>query len=128
METLCHTCLLIDDNPLDNYINSKILERNNFADDILISQYPEDVLNSLKDGSLHPDVIFLDIRMPVCDGFQFLNEYAKIDFDKKNTKIFILSSSIDPSDLDRAANNKYVTKYITKALSSEVLASLSKYI
>ena len=124
MTTHFNTCLLIDDNPLDNFINSKILERNNFAQDIIVSQYPDEALSLLKEGIIKPDVIFLDIRMPIMDGFQFLIEYDKIETDKEYTKIFMLSSSINPSDVSEALNNKYITKYITKALTPEILSTL----
>lgn len=124
MITPFNTCLLIDDNPLDNFINSKILERNNFAKVIIVSQYPDEAISLLREGKIKPDVIFLDIRMPIMDGFQFLGEYDKIDSDKSLTKIFMLSSSINPIDLAEAANNKYIAKYITKALTPEILATL----
>ena len=124
MNSPFNTCLLIDDNPLDNFINSKILERNNFAEDIIISQYPDEALTLLRKGLIKPDVIFLDIRMPMMDGFQFLEEYDKIKADKSHTKIFMLSSSINPSDISEAANNKYITRYISKALTPEILSTL----
>ncbi|WP_377129653.1 response regulator [Mucilaginibacter antarcticus] len=117
--------MLIDDNPLDNLINSCILKRGKFADEIIISEFPESALSLLKEGTIHPDVIFLDIKMPKMDGFEFLHAYDKIDIDKEHTKIFMLSSSIDPADINRAEKNKYVTKYISKVLTPAKLLELA---
>jgi CheY-like chemotaxis protein len=125
MDATFHTCLLIDDSPLDNFINYKMIKRANFADDIVISDNPVQALSLLKDGAVHPDVIFLDIRMPVMNGFEFLQEYDKIDIDKDHTKIYMLSSSIDPNDINKANKNKYVSKFITKSLSQEILLALA---
>lgn len=117
--------MLIDDNPLDNFINTKLIKINNFASEIIIIERPEEALNLLRFGKVKPDIIFLDIRMPVMDGFQFLEEYDKLDIDKSQTEIVVLSSSINPADIDRAKHNKYVTSYFNKSLTPEILMKLA---
>ena len=97
----------------------------NFAKEIVVSEHPEVALAMLHDGKVEPDIIFLDIKMPVMDGFQFLEEYDKIDIDKKHTKIFILSTSLNPADIERAKHNKYVTKFVSKSLTPAVLLELA---
>ena len=119
------TCMLIDDNPLDNYINTKIIERNNFASEVVMVARPEEAVNLLREGKVKPDIIFLDIRMPVMDGFQFLEEYDKLNIDKHTIKIVMLSSSINPHDIQRAESNKYVSRYITKTLTPQILLELA---
>ena len=79
-----------------------------------------DVFNALK--SNHADLLFLDIRMPVMGGFEFLQEYDKLDIDgKKGIKIFMLSSSLDPTDLKKSGNNKYITQFVHKPLTQKTL-------
>ena len=86
------TCLLIDDNYIDNFVTRRILESSNFAETIVVSQSATEAIESLRAGKVIPDVIFLDIRMPQMGGFEFLQEYDKIDIENKNgIKIFMLS-------------------------------------
>ena len=118
-------CLLIDDNPLDNYINTKIISRSNFATEILAIESPEEALELLRAGKFRPEIIFLDIRMPVMDGFDFLDEYEKLDIDKDHIEIVMLTSSINPGDMERAKHYKHVRKYITKTLTPDILLQLA---
>ena len=124
MSTSFQTCLLIDDNPLDNYINTKLIQNVNFANEVLAFESPVDALLALKEGNIKPDVIFLDINMPVMNGFEFLMEYANLHISKDNIKLCVLSSSINPEDEDRAIRSPYVTKYIQKNLKEEKLQEL----
>lgn len=119
------TCLLIDDDPVSNFITSNVIYNNHFADNVVISEHPGEALALLKEGKVQPDVIFLDILMPNMDGFLFLDEYSKTAIDKSHTKIFVLSSSIRQVDIQRAEKNKYVSKFISKALTPELLLELA---
>ena len=119
------SCLLIDDNPLDNYINTKIISRSNVATEILAIESPEEALELLRAGKFRPEIIFLDIRMPVMDGFDFLDEYEKLDIDKDHIEIVMLTSSINPGDMERAKHYKHVRKYITKTLTPDILLQLA---
>nr|MCS3813781.1 CheY-like chemotaxis protein [Mucilaginibacter sp. X4EP1] len=127
METMAgrfKTCLLIDDNYIDNFVTRKILEGSNFVDEIIVVRSATDAINSLRDGSIKPDVIFLDVRMPLMGGFEFLDEYDKIDIDKNAIKIFMLSSSLDPLDMRKSTDNKYITQFIHKPLTQKALEEL----
>ncbi len=119
-------CLLIDDNYIDNFVTRRILESSNFAEEIAVRQSANEAIGALKDGSVKPDVIFLDLRMPLMNGFEFLSEFEKIEFEgKDNIKIFMLSSSLDPTDVRRSTENKYVVQFIHKPLTHKILEELS---
>ena len=120
------TCLLIDDNYIDNFVTRKILENSNFAETIVVVRSADEAINTLREGLVKPNVIFLDIRMPVMSGFEFLDEYDKLDIDKENIKIFMLSSSLDPVDLRKSSDNKYISQFIHKPLTKKILEELSQ--
>jgi CheY-like chemotaxis protein len=122
--------MLIDEDEIDNIINQKIIESNNFSEKVLVFQTGTEALDFLRVNSKNaenlPDLIFLDINMPIMDGFQFLEEFEKLDspiLDK--SKIIMLSSSISPRDIDRAASNRFVKKYLNKPLNSRYLQAIT---
>jgi len=119
------TCLLIDDNYIDNFVTRKILESGNFVEEIVVRQSPGDAIEALKIGAVVPDVIFLDIRMPMMTGFEFLEEYDKLSIaNKENIKIYMLSSSLDPTDMKQSVLNKYISNYIHKPITNKALDDL----
>jgi CheY-like chemotaxis protein len=118
------TCLLIDDNYIDNFVTRKILENSNFAENIVVVRSATEALESLRKGTIKPDVIFLDIRMPIMSGFEFLDEFDKVEIDKQHIKVFMLSSSLDPIDFKKSSSNKYISQFILKPLTQKILEDL----
>lgn len=121
--------MLIDDNEIDNIINEKIIEANQFADRILIFQTGQEALDYLAEQAQQadelPEIVFLDINMPIMDGFQFLDEFEKMpESVTSKCKVIMLSSSISPRDIDRAASRKHVKKYLNKPLNSRYLEAI----
>ncbi|MGN8068087.1 response regulator [Mucilaginibacter sp. 22184] len=115
---------MIDDNYIDNFVTRRILENSNFAEQIIVRQSPAEAINSLREGTIKPDVIFLDVRMPLMSGFEFLQEYDKLSINKKDIKIFMLSSSLDPTDMKESVGNKYITQFIHKPLTIKALEEI----
>lgn len=83
------------------------------------------MLDNLHTESELPDVIFLDINMPIIDGFQFMEEYAKIkpEVGKKIT-VFMVSSSVDPIDIERAKKISEISDYIIKPIRENQLKTI----
>lgn len=121
--------MLVDDNEIDNIINEKIIEANKFADKILVFQTGQSSLDYLtshqNDAAMLPEIIFLDINMPIMDGFQFLEKFEALSaLVHEKCKIIMLSSSISPKDIDRAASNRFVKKYLNKPLNARYLSAI----
>ena len=126
--------MLIDDNEIDNLINQKMLESASVSERILTHTGAKAAIESLKnleklgsgDQKFLPDLIFLDIDMPLMDGFQFLEEFEKLSEGiRESCRIVMLTSSLNPQDLSKAKKSKYVARYINKPLNGEALGKLS---
>ncbi len=89
------------------------LEANNF------------MLDNLNNQEKLPDIIFLDINMPVMDGFQFMEEYEKIKSKlTKNIIIYMISSSVDPVDIEKATQINDISEYLTKPIRQQQLIDI----
>lgn len=129
-----HNVMLIDDNEIDNLINQKMIEASDICENIFVHSGAKGAIEFLKNieklakGPLDlylPEVIFLDIDMPLMDGFQFLDEFEKLsDVIKTNSKVIMLTSSLNPQDMNKAKKNKYVLKYLNKPLTQENLKKI----
>jgi CheY-like chemotaxis protein len=128
--TTYKSVMLVDDNEIDNIINEKIIEANSFAESILVFQTGQEALDYLKSHQESaeelPEIVFLDINMPIMDGFQFLEDFENFsETVRGKCKIIMLSSSISPKDIDRAASSRYVKKYLNKPLNARYLEAIT---
>jgi CheY-like chemotaxis protein len=123
--------LLIDDNDIDNFINERIMTSSNFAETVVVKNSGPLGLAYLR---MHmgkdewPDIIFLDLNMPLMDGFSFLEELEKMISDNNELsdycKVVVLSSSISPADINKASTNPLVYKYLNKPMSEKYLEAI----
>lgn len=118
--------MLVDDNDTDNFISRRIIEITKFAKDVIIKNSGKSALEYLEEHKQSPqtlpELIFLDINMPIVDGFVFLYEFEKFeDGLKDKCKVIILSSSDNKRDIDKIVNNDHVIKFITKPLTENAL-------
>lgn len=121
--------LLVDDNETDNFIHKVVLELNNFAENIIVCDGGKAALDYLRkhedNDSCLPDIIFLDLNMPVVNGFRFLSEFESLPLSiRSKSKIVILSSSENSRDKERVSSHSHVCAYLTKPLSEDGLAQL----
>ena len=118
---------IIDDDPIFIFGTKKIMELTHFCKSFMIFHNGKDALDNLtaiiKNGEKLPEMILLDINMPVMDGWQFLDEFTKEPAPKK-ILIYIVSSSIDPADLEKAKHYKAVSNYIVKPITIKKLKDL----
>ncbi len=122
--------MLIDDNETDNFISKRIIEIAEFAGEVVIKNSGQSALSYIEEHKGNPkklpDLIFLDINMPIVDGFVFLYEFENFSAEVKDKcKIVILSSSDNKRDIDKIVNNNHVIKFITKPLTETTLAEIN---
>lgn len=121
--------LLIDDSELDNFINRTVIRLCNYSKKITHFESPLKALEFLtgadQDNTKIPEIIFLDLSMPVMDGFRFLTEFGKLpESITKRSKIVVLTSSINNADVERSYKNEHVIKFLNKPLTKEKLFGL----
>jgi len=118
------TVFFIDDDPLSNKFNMMLIRKIHPDIEIVTFVNAEDALAQLKDDTkLRPEVIFLDLNMPVMNGWDFMGEFKKLNL---AIEIVILTSSNDASDKKRASENKQVKDFVVKPLTKTAFMDLAK--
>lgn len=119
-----NTILLIDDDETTNYLNHRLLTRMEVAPDIRVVTNGEEALDYLRKAFAgepeypRPDLIFVDIKMSVMDGFEFLEEYQQLDQqDKGKVVMLMLTSSASFYDLEKLKQFPDVRKHYSKPLT-----------
>lgn len=116
--------LLIDDDDIFRLTASKILKKVYPHLEIIAAKNGEEALQQLIHEPNNPDLILLDINMPIMNGWEFLEAYTTKENGIK-IPIYVLSSSIDPNDKEKATNNPKVQGFIEKPLSFDKARKLS---
>jgi len=120
---------LIDDNNVVNFINRKTMETCGFSDSIIEYTSAKKALKFLgeasKDSEKIPDLIFLDIKMQLMNGFEFLENFVKLPPSVKGkTKIIMLTSSLLESDKELAMKYESVVAFLNKPITREKLSKI----
>jgi CheY-like chemotaxis protein len=128
-----YTIMMIDDDYVNNYLNAMLLEESGLVKDLFIYTQPDRALAFLQKAcSSNPDpfadpfphVIILDLKMPLMDGFEFLEKFNAIPgIDERDVKIFVVTSSDHSSDVKRASQFS-IAGYITKPVTEEKIVYL----
>ena len=122
--------LIIDDDEINNFIAAKLIAKiplhatvNTCLNGLEGIKF---IKNNLEKKEELPDIIFLDINMPVMNGWEFLDEYETIKNQiSKNVAINMLSSSVYNDDISKAETYNTVNKFISKPLTVEKIQNLN---
>ena len=122
-------CCIIDDDPIFVYGTKRIIKEVDFAESIIVYTNGQEALDGLTKICVAkeplPDVIFLDLNMPILNGWEFLNEFKNCQSKRsKSITIYIISSSVDPRDLERVKDYNQVDNYILKPITPDDLAKI----
>ncbi|MRI00698.1 response regulator [Kriegella sp. EG-1] len=124
------TILLLDDNYSTNFIHKKFISDANCTEQIIDFQSGIDALDYLSDvKNKIPDLIFVDINMPIMSAWEFLTNFNELDRDDTdNSVIILLTTSLSPKDEEKAANISTINGIWLKPLSEEKIgAIIEKY-
>lgn len=126
--------LLIDDDKAINFITKMLIKKAEITDHIETALNGQEALDYLTSSGKHkknetvypkPMLIFLDINMPVMDGWEFAEAYSKLTPDQKgDTKIIMLTSSFNPDDKERALKLSTISGFQNKILTMEGLTAI----
>lgn len=119
--------LLVDDDNVSCFINDRILRTFGLTESIHTVYNGKEALDFLKehndDQEVFPDLILLDVHMPVMNGFEFMEEFSKTSFNGPSPEVIILTSSSNPVDQEKAEQYT-VLAYLNKPLRFEELNRL----
>jgi len=118
--------MLIDDNEDDNYFHQIVMDDIQFCDQIKAVENGFDALDYLRSVTILPELIFLDINMPRMNGWEFLEQFKKLERnDKTDSVIIMLSTSLNPSDRKKAELFPEVRSFESKPLTDSILREIA---
>lgn len=119
-----NTFCIVDDDDIYRFTTSLLLKKSDLVNKIIMFSNGLKAINYLKEEMDNieniPDVLFLDINMPVMDGWEFLQEYLVIrPMMPKTVVIYLVSSSVDEKDVLKAKSISELSGYLVKPISSQ---------
>ncbi|WP_119079724.1 response regulator [Chitinophaga alhagiae] len=122
---------IVDDDPIHQQITEIMLHRLSISEAVSRFSDAQDALDHIRanmhDARAMPDIILLDLNMPVMDGWEFLEAFDAVRSTlPSKIKVYVLTSSIDEKDRERVSRFTFVEGYLTKPLSKEIILQLAQ--
>ncbi|WP_028979137.1 response regulator [Sporocytophaga myxococcoides] len=114
--------LLVDNDNVNNFLNARLLKKLEIANEINVALNGKEAINHINKSATCPELILLDINMPVMDGFEFLNSYKT--HTSSDPVIVVLTTSSNENDMSKLENHPSVMGYLNKPLTAEKINSV----
>ena len=125
----------VDDDPITLMLCRKVIERVEFAKEVIMAKNGEEAISYFKNLAekqqdnqtiAYPKLTLLDLNMPVMNGWEFLDNYLENGYHNlfKEAKFIVLSSTIDPQDVEKTKNYPMVINFLSKPITKEMLEEL----
>ena len=124
MHVKLNQVLLVDDDRSTNFFNKWLLQKEGCASDVQTFKNGQEAIDFLQDNSTNPDLILLDINMPVMNGFEFLNALRKLDSDAAQCPVIMMLTNSIKDQQKAEAETLGVHHFVRKPLTEEKLASM----
>jgi len=129
MKNSFKSIILVDDDEISNFLNQTMIMEYGFKKNVHVTSNGEEALTFMQENcnitgdELCPALIFLDLNMPVMDGFEFLEKYERSNGIPKCNAIYLLTSSANKKDIERSKQYK-IAGYINKPLTAEKIKDI----
>lgn len=124
--------MCVDDDPITLMLFKKVAQKTSFAKEIINAMNGEEAItfiNSITNEDKKPTLIFLDLNMPIMGGWELLDLFNNSNYYNSNdTKIIILTSTIDPEDIKKSKSYPNVIEFLSKPITVEMLNYLKSKI
>lgn len=122
--------LCVDDDPITLMLYKMVIAKATLAETVIVAKNGQEALEYYEneENEDYPELIFLDLNMPIMGGWEFLDNFTDKRFSPINerTKIIVLSSTIDPRDIEKVKNYPMILDFISKPVTKEMLEKLKE--
>lgn len=128
---MLHKILCVDDDPITLMLYKMVIAKASFTEEIITAKNGQEALDyygklKASNETRCPELIFLDLNMPVMGGWEFLDNFITANYQEfnKKTKVIVLSSTIDPTDIEKSKTYPIVIDFLSKPITKEMLEDL----
>lgn len=130
---MLHRILCVDDDPITLMLYKMVIAKSSFTEEIVTAKNGQEALDyydslNTENDFCCPELVFLDLNMPVMGGWEFLENFNNKKYDQfnKKTKVIVLSSTIDPNDIENSKKYPMVIDFMSKPITKEMLDGLKE--
>ncbi len=113
---------LLDDDPIVNVINEQLFRKYNASKQYIVCRTSQEAIEYIDKANPLPEIVIIDLNIPLTNGFSFLDKF----YDKflNNLSVYILTSSVNPEDLNKAMSYPFVKGYLKKPLTRDIVQKI----